>query len=557
MPNTIIRIGADIAELKTSLHQTVKLLQQIDTSARSSGGRIKKAFGDSSIKIKQNVADIKQLRTEMRNASEKDAVIYKQRIREASAELNKMGAKGKLALAQIRAGANQSATAVKKLGTRATFATQVFNRLSIMMATTFGVFGAIRLIKNTVNVIADFEQGMAAVRAITGATGDELERLSDLAKNIGGIFSPTEITQLEVKLAKLGFTISEITEMTQGIVDLSTATGEDLGKAAELTASTIRGLGLDASKTREVVDQLGKSFVSSGLDLNKYRESIKYIAPIAKDMGIELSTIVGILGKLADRQIFGSLAGTGMRRVFIRLADSSSALSKKLGYTVKNSKDLVKAFKDLKDGGTTFQELTQLIDVRSLTIVSALMGVSDELGNYIESIDKAKGATEEMAGIQLDTLNNQIKRANTEWEAFLVTMQDSGGTFKHVVSAWADMLNYMSGKLKDEVKLINEEIDRIVKDARERMSEFVDSGGRGNLFASDIEQSKKNLDLLKSAQKEITAEIVRISSLENPGLVLINRFRKLIKESGSVSAQIAGEERKIEEFKKIVSEVRQ
>ncbi len=557
--NTLIKIEAQVEGLQNSLIDIANKLDKIDAASKRTGQSITNNFRKAAAGQQKRIdswktelgliekleADIRRWAAAVKRAtSTKDIERYNRNIAKATAEMKRLGTIG--------------VANINKVNRRASAGVQVFNRLRTTMIATFGVFGAIRFIKNSVNVVAEFEQGMAAVRAITGATGDELERLSDLAKNIGGIFSPVEITKLEVKLAKLGFTISEIVDMTQGIVNLSIATGEDLSKAAELTASTIRGLGLDASETINVVDQLGKSFVSSGLDLNKYRESIKFIAPIAKDMGIELSAIVGILGKLADRQIFGSLAGTALRRVLIRMGDSSSKLSKRLGFTVNSSEDLINAFIKLKKEGTTFEQLLKLVDVRSLTATSALIDNAESLKDYITEIENANGAIEEMADIQLDTLQNQTKRAQASWEAFLVSMQDSGGTFKNVASAWADMLDAMRRGLTDEAKLIDEEIARIVEDARERMAGAAAEGQFGNVLGLDIKVAEKNLELLRSKSKKVLSDIDAFFELPKAIQFLrILEFKKLTEEFGELGTLITGEEKKIAALRAVVSEFRQ
>lgn len=450
---------------------------------------------------------------------------------------------------RISANSKGAAAGITKVGRSASIATRLMTSLRTTMITTFGVFGAIRFIGSAVKNIKEFEAGMADVRAITGATGDDLKRLSNLALNVGGIFSPTEVAKLEVKLAKLGFTIQEIINMTEGIVSLSIATGEDLGAAAELTASTIRGLGLAATDTQMVVDQLGKSFVSSGLDMAKYRESIKFIAPIAREMNIELSSIVGVLGKLADRQIFGSLAGTAFRRILIRMADSSSNLSKRLGFTVDSSEDLVRAFVKLKEEGTTFAETLKLVDVRSLTAMSALIANADVLRDYIEEVKNANGVIGEMADIKLNTLDGQLKRSKASWAAFLSTLQGSGGIFKLVAEAWADMLDSMSDSLSDGRTKMMKDVTGFLNVIKREMSETSKDIRGINIIGSNIKEQEDNLAKLKLKSDELIGSIVELSKpslFDSFGLFNAKDMSAIIKELSNLNLEIEGTESKIQ-----------
>lgn len=570
MPNnTLVRLDVDGTPLITKLRDIENAFVKIDQKSKESADKMTQNFNRSTESLnKRNVAWteqislIKQAESEVKKyttlqqkaTNKKDLVRYNQELKKAKTNLSDLRTIGVNGLRAVNKAAIQAAGGVQTLTRRASIGTQVFNRLRTTLLTTFGVFGVIRAVRNTTSVVMDFEAGMANVRAITGAVGDDFERLSNLAKNIGGIFSPTEITELEVKLAKLGFTINEIVNMTQGIVNLSIATGEDLNAAAELTASTIRGLGLASEDTMMVVDQLGKSFVSSGLDISKYRESIKFISPIAKDMGIELSAIVGILGKLADRQIFGSLAGTAFRRILIRMADSSSNLSKKLGFTVRSSEDLIKAFTQLKKEGTTFAELLELVDVRSLTAMSALIDNADALKDYIEEIKNANGVIEEMANIQLNTLKGQLGVLKQSWQSLITTMQDSGGVFKQVAGGFALMLQDMRNSLMTESAKLDEELNRFIQDAQERMAARVIAGEVGNIFAKDIDEAIEEINRLKDLKKEVEKTLDETDPDVGFGGTIITLAKNDLKD---LNLLIDFEALKISKLRDIISDFRQ
>ena len=80
---------------------------------------------------------------------------------------------------------------------------------------------------------------------------------------------------------------------------------------------------------------MAASFTSSALNLDRFTESMKFVAPVARAAGFSLEETTAILGNLANNGIAGSIAGNGLKNILLRLADANSKLSQKLGGTVQ------------------------------------------------------------------------------------------------------------------------------------------------------------------------------------------------------------------------------
>ena len=89
----------------------------------------------------------------------------------------------------------------------------------------------------------NFEAQMSRVQAISGATSDELEKLTNQAVDLGAktSFSASEAAAGMENLASAGFTTNEIMEAMPGLLDLAASSGAELATASEIAASTIRG----------------------------------------------------------------------------------------------------------------------------------------------------------------------------------------------------------------------------------------------------------------------------------------------------------------------------
>ena len=285
------------------------------------------------------------------------------------------------------------------------------------------VYSGIRVLKEqlvlAIKSTMKFEQAMKEVEAISRSSSAQIQALRENANKLGASTEKTaiQVAGLQKELAKLGFTSSEIIAASSAIVNLSTATGEDLAGSARVAAATLRAFGLDATEMIRVVDVMAGSFVRSGLDLEKFRESMKLLAPIAKGTNVDLETSTAALSKLADAGLSGSMAGTALRNLFSELSDSSSNLSKFLGYTIKSSDDLTRAFKDLSAKGVDLEKANGLVDVRAKSAFFILMDQAQAVENLAKEYKSLTGESEKLANIMRDTLVNDVEIANSAFDA--------------------------------------------------------------------------------------------------------------------------------------------
>jgi hypothetical protein len=247
-----------------------------------------------------------------------------------------------------------------------------------------------------VKTFSDFEQSMAKVQAVSGATGQQFKTLNQLAKDLGATtrFTASEVSELMLNYSKLGFSAGEIEKITGATLNLALATGEDLAKSAEVAGSTLRAFGLDADQMLRVTDVMAKSFSSSALDLDLFSESMKYVAPVAASAGISIEETSAMLSILANNGIKGSQAGTSLRRIITDLGSTSGGTSSAIG--------------NLANKGLT---LENAMDEVGRTAQSALI----VLGNGVNQIKpltaeyvNATGSAKAMAGIMDDTLQGSM-----------------------------------------------------------------------------------------------------------------------------------------------------
>ena len=285
-----------------------------------------------------------------------------------------------------------------------------FKSAAVAIAAAFAFRAIVGGLKSIVTAFKDFEAQMAAVKAISGATSDQFKELEADALRYGKttVFTATQVAQLQEEFARLGFTTSEIQNATRATLDLAAATGESLSNSAQIAGSTLRAYNMDASLTKEVTDTMAAAFTSSALNLERFTESMKFVAPVARATGFTLQETTAALANLADNGIKGSIAGNSLKNIMLKLGDANSKIAKKIGGPVQGIDELAEAMEKLKEEGFGATEAVDLLDKRSAPAFLALMQNIDGLRDSVQILNEAEGATQRMAAIRLDTLQGDM-----------------------------------------------------------------------------------------------------------------------------------------------------
>lgn len=276
-------------------------------------------------------------------------------------------------------------------------------------------FGVFALIKDSFNVIKNFDQAQADLASVLGVTTDQMGKLTEQAKELGATtkFTATEVAELQKEYAKLGFTQEEIEKVTEATLQLAAAAGTELANAAAITGSTLRAFGLDSSETQRVVDVMAKSFSASSLDIEKFKTAMAAVAPVAKTFGFSVEETTALIGTLTDQGIDASSAGTGLRNMFLD--------SKKAGLTFQEALDKINNSSD--KAATSFE----LFGKRGATLGIILAENQAVTAGLTSTLEDADGAAKKMADTQLNTLGGAIDLLKSAWEGLILRLNEGSG----------------------------------------------------------------------------------------------------------------------------------
>ena len=343
-----------------------------------------------------------------------------------------------------------------------------------MAATITAVVGTVRALSrvfvSAFKTFTEFEFSMAKVRAISGATNEEFMKLEQSAKELGRttFFTAKEVAELQVNFSKLGFTAEQILNLQAATLDLAMATGSDLARSAMVAGSAVRGFGLDASEATRVVDVMAVSFTSSALDIEKWQTSMTKVSAIAASIGVDIEGTAAVMGSLADTGIEASIAGTSLRNIFLKMANPTSALAKRIGFTVNSTQDMVKALKKLKDAQIGQLEMQSLVDVRQVIAMQGMIQNVETIEKYTFALNNAEGAGREMSAIMEDSTKGAFKRFTSAMEGLFLVLSEKIAPWINKITKgtreWIEMITgatdkKISDRMKDQVK----EFDNLFK----------------------------------------------------------------------------------------------
>jgi hypothetical protein len=392
-----------------------------------------------------------------------------------------------------------------------------------------------RAFSSGVEIVKEFEQSNANLASILGVSRSEITALTEDAKRLGAetAFSASEVSGLQTEFAKLGFGQQEIINATEATLNLAAATGSDLAEAAAVAGATLGGFGLDAKETQRVTDVMAKSFSTSALDMEKFRESMKNAAPAAKAVGVSVEETTALLGTLANSGVAGSKAGNALKNTFVSLN--------------KAGLDLEGGFEKVNNSSDKLKTAVELVGKESATAFLIMAEGVDETKALKEGLEDAGGAAEKMAKEQLDTLEGSLKILNSAWEGFVLGLLEGDGIFSSVSRQLVDLTTSILGMLTPmgEAKKTQEELNNA-------NTETIRSSQRSQKENTRLADTYEEL----TAKTELTVE--EKQELDDVTNQLILSFGDSVasinKETGALEINIGAVRRKILADKVLESE---
>ena len=211
--------------------------------------------------------------------------------------------------------------------------TGVFARTAGYGAAAAAIYGTISALRDGAQFALQFEDAMARLGAISGATATQVHELgksiTDVAKN--SRFSTLELAEAATTLAQAGFTQGEIQSTLQSISQLATASGVTIAEATDVVTAAIGSFQLQASETSHINDVLASALNRTKLNIQQVALGIQYAGATAHENNISFEELTATMAVMANSGIrSGSTIGTGIRQFLVDLQTPTEKLTKQL-----------------------------------------------------------------------------------------------------------------------------------------------------------------------------------------------------------------------------------
>ena len=309
-------------------------------------------------------------------------------------------------------------------------AKKVFDTVAIAAKAAAIATGAV--VAASTKVGMDFEKQMSTVQAISTASTQDMQLLSDKAKEMGinTVFSATEAGKAMEYMAMAGWKTQDMLSGVEGIMNLAAASGEELGSVSDIVTDALTAFKLSAEDSTHFADVLAAASSNANTNVGMMGETFKYVAPVAGALGYSIEDTATAIGLMANSGIKASQAGTALRKIMNRTSQGIEISSKAIGDITIATADAdgnMRSFKSIIDdmrvafAGMSEQEAAwnaeQIAGTTAMSGLLAIVQASDaDYQKLYNSIENANGAAERMADTRLNNLAGDITLAGSALE---------------------------------------------------------------------------------------------------------------------------------------------
>lgn len=422
-------------------------------------------------------------------------------------------------------------------------------------AVVTGVVALFTKLREGVGDIVKFEYANSRLAAILGTTSNKIKELTSDAQRLGATtkYTASEATELQIELAKLGFTRKEILESTEAVLKFAQATGAELSDAAALSGAALRMFNADTKETERYVSAMAVATSKSALSFSYLATALPIVGPVAKAFNFTIEDTLALVGKLADAGFDASMSATATRNILLNLADTNGVLAKSLGGPVKTLPELVIGLQKLKEQGVDLNTTLEMTDKRSVAAFNAFLTAADKIVPLRDQITGVDGELANMAHTMGDNVQGALANLSSAWEAFMLSFSESTGPAKEFLNWMADKIRSIANDLKspeDKITQIETNFrglaqkdanNKILEAEKEFQSEYkrlLDAGDSEeeaytkaviqmkNKRIEVTAQERKALERMKTGALYSTSEFENMSWFKNAGAKMFGVYTK-------------------------------
>lgn len=466
---TVDNTDPELSKVTKNLNDMKKASENVNSSVKKAGDSVSK-FGDSTSKATETVSKFDKSAEKTQKSLAAWAKEKYQILLEAKDKITPVLSTIKGGLRGF-AGKAWSVT-VKAVDLVTAPVRGILNLLKNPIFQAGAVLGVTFSVADTVNTYKDFEAAMSQVKAVSGATGSEFDKLTAKAKEMGATtkFTAKESAEAFNYMAMAGWNAEQMTDGISGILNLAAASGEDLATTSDIVTDALTAFGLKASDATHFSDVLAQASSSANTDVGMMGETFKYVASMAGSLSYSIEDVALMTGLMANSGIKSTQAGTSLNAVLTRLAtnsngaaDAIAALGVNFYDSTGNARPLATVMDELREAteGMNQEQKSNLANtVAGMEAQKGLLAIlnasQEDYDKLAESINHADGAAEKMSKIQLDNLSGDITYFQSAVDGLKISLGE------RLSNSWLrDIVQWLTAQVPNVEQALNDAMDSV------------------------------------------------------------------------------------------------
>lgn len=445
LASTIQELSGELTENRGTLDAAEKAARALSETMDDAGGEAETLRStiskqeDTLQQLKQRYVDVA---TEQGETSDEARELARQ-IQDLSSELHE----NKTKLSDAEYAADKLDNSLEEVESSAKKADDGFTMFKATLANLAAdaimraVDGIKNLVGNVIELGQNFTSTMSEVSAISGATGEDFEKLEACAREYGAttVFSASNAAEALKYMSLAGWDADQSTSALGGVLNLAAASGMELGAASDMVTDYLSAFAMEAGDAAYFADLLSYAQSHSNTTAEALGEAYKNCAANLNAAGQDVETVTSLLEGMANQGYKGSEAGTAMAAIMRDITNGMKDGAIRIGETSVAVMDAQGNFRDLTDILTEVEAATngmgdaeRAVALSSTFTADSTKGLNlilnegmDNIAGYEEELRGASGSAEEMANIMNDNLSGDVAAMNSAFEELGLKIYDA------------------------------------------------------------------------------------------------------------------------------------
>lgn len=331
--------------------------------------------------------------------------------------------------------------------------TTAMGKFLIWSAVTVSYFALVRKLKDVVVQVKAIDDALVELKKVSDLTGDEIEKFTDRAFNLGKTVARTGIDTIKAvtEIKRAGYELSESEYLAKyALMMTNVAEGiTDAGEAAKIFVSILKGTNQDVSYASTLLDEMNQISNNAAINFDNLASMTQRIAATLNTLGTDVEHTMGLITGayevLQDERVAKGISVIGLRMQGLNedleeeaglQSKVNEALEKYAGISVFDSRtgqlrdyysvlaDLASVWDNISKNAQVYLTTT-LAGKNRADVLNALMANWKGVENAIQQATDSLGSADKEQENYVNSISGKLAQLSSAWQDLARNSWDS------------------------------------------------------------------------------------------------------------------------------------